>query len=228
DFVVRGRRLLPHRHDQPDCLLALAFGQTCIADKAVQMSHERSQYLAQARVFDAGDGRNDRICQHGLIFDDHGTLPNHFSNNKAGGPETRRLSDCSMSLAHTLTSGPREAGPFDPPPGPLLGPPPGPLGLGLRGTVRLRAPGNFSGFGVTGPSKNSKPIFSCGSAAVSSLTRTTRTWPPPLSLPNSTSSAKGFLMCSWITRAMGRAPICSSYLCWISHAFAGSDNSIVT
>src|ERR1700680_3564905 len=59
----------------------------------------------------------------------------------------------AIAAAHTLTSGPREAGPFDPPPGPL--------GFGLRGTVRLRAPGNFSGFGVTGASGNSKPIFSC-------------------------------------------------------------------
>ena len=31
----------------------------------------------------------------------------------------------------------------------------------MRGAVRLRAPGSFSGFGVTGPSTNSKPIFSC-------------------------------------------------------------------
>src|SRR5712671_3200623 len=74
----------------------------------------------------------------------------------------------SYRLFHTLTSGPREAGPFDPPLGPL--------GFGLRGTVRLRVPGSFSGFGVTGPSTNSKPIFSsAGSAAASSLTSTTRT-----------------------------------------------------
>jgi len=41
-----------------------------------------------------------------------------------------------------------------------LDPPLGPLGFGLRGAVRLRAPGSFSGFGVTGPSTYSKPIFS--------------------------------------------------------------------
>jgi hypothetical protein len=29
-------------------------------------------------------------------------------------------------------------------------------------------------------------------------------------LPNSTSSANGFLMCSWITRPSGRAPMRSS------------------
>jgi PAS domain-containing protein len=34
--------------------------------------------------------------------------------------------------------------------------------------------------------------------------------PPLRSLPNSSSSASGFLMCSWITRPIGRAPICSS------------------
>src|SRR6478609_7237827 len=53
--------------------------------------------------------------------------------------------------AYTLTSGPLEAGPFDPPLGPL--------GFGLRGGLRLRAPGSFSGFGVNGPSTYSKPIF---------------------------------------------------------------------
>src|SRR6266404_9983455 len=54
----------------------------------------------------------------------------------------------AISVVQTLTSGPREAGPFEPPLGPL--------GLGLRGTVRLRAPGSFSGLGVTGPSTYSK------------------------------------------------------------------------
>src|SRR6185437_363454 len=73
---------------------------------------------------------------------------------------------CIVRLPQAFTSGPREAGPFDPPP-------PGPLGFGLRGTVRLRAPGNFSGFGVTGPSTKSKPILSWD--VVSSLTSTTRT-----------------------------------------------------
>src|SRR5260370_8569727 len=35
----------------------------------------------------------------------------------------------------------------------------------------------------------------------------TRTVPPPFTtLPNSTSSASGFLRCSWMTRASGRAP----------------------
>src|SRR5712672_3955299 len=74
---------------------------------------------------------------------------------------------------HTLTSGPREAGP--------LGPPLGPPDFGLRGVVRLRVPGSFSGFGVTGPSTYSKPILSL--LVASSLTSTTRTWPPPLSWP---------------------------------------------
>src|SRR5690606_5169766 len=34
----------------------------------------------------------------------------------------------------------------------------------------------------------------------------TVTVPPPTSRPNSSSSASGFLMCSWMTRASGRAP----------------------
>ena len=34
----------------------------------------------------------------------------------------------------------------------------------------------------------------------------TFTWPPRISLPNRMSSARGFLMCSWMTRASGRAP----------------------
>src|ERR1700731_3672945 len=108
----------------------------------------------------------------GALCRDH--APARISRNKkAGGLATRRLPALLISAVHTLTSGPREAGPFDPP----LGPP----GFGLRGTVRLRAPGSFSGFGVTGPSTNSKPIFSsAGSAAASSLTSTTRTRPPPL------------------------------------------------
>src|ERR1700736_5185481 len=126
-----------------------------------------------------------------------------FAHRKAGGLNDAPASKFAISSAQTLTSGPRDAGPF--------GPPLGPLGFGLRGTVRLRAPGSFSGFGVTGPSTYSQPIFSCpASPAASSFTSTTRTWPPLLSLPNSTSSASGFLMCSWITRAIGRAPICSS------------------
>src|SRR5882724_10335536 len=103
----------------------------------------------------------------GALFRDH--APARISRNKkAGGLATRRLPVSLISAVHTLTSGPREAGPFDPPLGPL--------GFGLRGTVRLRVPGSFSGFGVTGPSTNSKPIFSsAGSAAASSLTSTTRT-----------------------------------------------------
>src|SRR5579883_479480 len=43
--------------------------------------------------------------------------------------------------------------------------------------------------------------------AAPSPSASTRTVPPPLaSLPNSTSSASGFLRCSWMTRASGRAP----------------------
>ena len=43
-----------------------------------------------------------------------------------------------------------------------------------------------------------------------SLDTETRTWPPLASRPNSSSSASGRLMCSWIVRAMGRAPIFGS------------------
>src|SRR5258708_9766881 len=73
---------------------------------------------------------------------------------KAGGLATRRLLDFAMSAAHTLTSGPRQAGPLAPPPL-------GPLGFRLRGTVRLRPPGSFSTFGGSGPSHLFKTIFSC-------------------------------------------------------------------
>src|SRR5258706_12360776 len=98
----------------------------------------------------------------------------------------RAGSQFAISVAQTLTSGPREAGPFEPPLGPL--------GFGLRGTLRLRVPGSFSGFGVTGPSTYSKPIFSwAASPATSSFTRTTRAWPPPFSLPNSPPHPAGFL-----------------------------------
>src|SRR3954468_22688967 len=81
--------------------------------------------------------------------------------------ERRLLNSCSERV-YTLTSGPRDAGPLEPPPGPL--------GFGLRGTARLRVPGSFSGLGVTGPSTNSKPIFCVpGSAAASPETSPTRT-----------------------------------------------------
>src|SRR5262245_51473992 len=113
-------------------------------------------------------------------------------------------------LAYTLASGTFGTVVRDPPP------PPPPLGAGGRGrrggggrrlALARRGSGSFSGFGVTGPSRYSKPSLSWPS---SPLTTITRTWPPPLSLPNSTSSASGFLMCSWIMRLIGRAPICSS------------------
>src|SRR5205807_581351 len=38
----------------------------------------------------------------------------------------------------------------------------------------------------------------------------TRTWPPLARRPNSSSSASGRLMCSWMVRAIGRAPIFGS------------------
>src|SRR5262249_48170332 len=56
-----------------------------------------------------------------------------------------------------------------------------------------RAAGNFSGLGVTGPSRNWKPSLS---RPCSSLSTITRTCPPAFKWPNSTSSASGFLMCS--------------------------------
>jgi len=99
-----------------------------------------------------------------------------------GQRKSRRSCDAPASSIHNigcldLDQRTSRAGPFDPPPL-------GPLGFGLRGTVRLRAPGSFSGFGVTGPSTYSKPIFSAlASSLASSLTSTTRTWPPPFSLP---------------------------------------------
>jgi hypothetical protein len=74
------------------------------------------------------------------------------SDQKNRRPRGAPASLFAIPAAHTLTSGPREAEPLEPPLGPL--------GFGLRGTVRLRVPGSFSGFGVTGPSTYSKPIFS--------------------------------------------------------------------
>ena len=46
------------------------------------------------------------------------------------------------------------------------------------------------------------------------------TRPPPASLPNSSSSASGRLILSWITRAIGRAPISGSKPCWASQSRA--------
>ena len=76
-----------------------------------------------------------------------------------------------------------------------------------RLALARRGSGSFSGRGFTGPSGYSKLSLLL---PASSVTTTTRTWPPYLSRPNSTSSASAFLMCSWITRAIGRAPISSS------------------
>src|SRR5262249_10540703 len=110
----------------------------------------------------------------------------------------------SICSPHTLTSGtlgtePRGlGGPLSPFGGLRRDDPDARFGLTFAG---------ISGFGVIGPSGNSKPSFS---APLSSLTRTTRTWPPALSLPKSTSSASGFLSASWIWRAIGRALMCSS------------------
>src|SRR4051812_4684361 len=102
----------------------------------------------------------------------------------------------SLLTGQTLTSGTFGTEPRggDEPPSPPLGPP---GGRGLRGPRRfaLAGAGTFSGFGVIGPSGNSKPILS---RPFSSLRTITRTWPPDLSLPNSTSSASGFLIVSWI------------------------------
>ena len=93
---------------------------------------------------------------------------------------------------HTLTNGtfgtvPRGGGPSSSfGPGGLLR-----RGPGLR--LGLAVAGIFSGLGVTGPSGNSKPSLS---TPVSFLSTTTRTCPPDLSLPKSTSSARGFLIAS--------------------------------
>src|SRR5262249_52742086 len=123
------------------------------------------------------------------------------------GHDVESASNNYQGWSYTLTSGTFGTEPRgDEPPSPR-----GPGGLlrrcapGLRfGLVRI---GIFSGLGVTGPSGNSKPSLL---SPVSSLRSITRTWPPALSLPNSTSSASGFLIVSWISRAIGRAPICSS------------------
>src|SRR5258708_14050865 len=124
----------------------------------VRLSRPRMGYL----------GENERRAGPGSLESATPPVPGKIPRTgrdigikKAGGLATRRLLDFAMSAAHTLTSGPREAGPLEPPPL-------GPLGFGLRGTVRLRAPGSFSRFGVTGPSTYSKPIFSWSASAAAS------------------------------------------------------------
>ncbi len=64
-------------------------------------------------------------------------------------------------------------------------------------------------FGVTGISSGSDSSFRPVSP-VSFVSTVMRTVPPFFSLPNNTSSASGFLMCSWMTRPSGRAPMRSS------------------
>ncbi len=68
-------------------------------------------------------------------------------------------------------------------------------------------------------SATSERYASTGSAASisASITRPVRSGatvtmavPPFTREPNSTMSARGFLMCSWMTRSMGRAPIVAS------------------
>ena len=62
--------------------------------------------------------------------------------------------------------------------------------------------GSGSGFGFTGPSSSASRFRPSPPSLTVILTV-----PPFLSLPNSTSSASGFLMCSWMTRPSGRAPM---------------------
>src|SRR5215207_2285410 len=135
------------------------------------------------------------------------------SRGRRGRPGRRRRLGFERPLPdvarHTLTSG--TFGTVLTPP-----PPPGPFGFrdlpNARGLIRF---GRFltafvtsrSGFGVTGPSGYSKPSASFSFSGLSTMTRTA---PPDLSLPNSTSSASGVLIVAWISRAIGRAPMVSS------------------
>src|SRR6266567_2027634 len=109
-----------------------------------------NSFKAGKLVRPAGKAAHLRLPDHPRL-----AVPENWPRHRPS--KSRRSCDApavefAISVVQTLTSGPREAGPF--------GPPLGPLGFGLRGTVRLRAPGSFSGFGVTGPSTYSKPIFS--------------------------------------------------------------------
>jgi uncharacterized protein len=84
-----------------------------------------------------------------------------------------------------------------------------------RARTRVRAP-IPSGRSYSAVSSGGFFAGSCGapaasiSSAISPSRTTTRTTPPLASLPNSSSSASGFLIVSWITRPSGRAPIFSS------------------
>src|SRR5258708_1699079 len=105
---------------------------------------------------------------------------------------------------YTLTSGifgtdPRLGGVAPPSPrGPgglarCFGPPPPPPPPPPRRLLFRRSGGIFSGFGVTGPSRNSKPSLSSvalspvSPSPLSSLITTPPTWRPFLSFPNTTS-----------------------------------------
>src|SRR6516164_1623308 len=101
------------------------------------------------------------------------------------------------------------------------------------GVILERLP--FTGVGGLGHSTNSG---SCGTGVAarsskekaspsSSALRVTRTTPPFANRPNSNSSASGFLMCSWITRARGRAPKSGSYPFSVSHVRALTSSSIL-
>ena len=59
-------------------------------------------------------------------------------------------------------------------------------------------------------SSSERALATASRAAAAVRRRSTNAWPPLASLPNSSSSASGRLMCSWITRAIGRAPIFGS------------------
>ncbi|MCY1307879.1 hypothetical protein D9M70_578450 [compost metagenome] len=83
------------------------------------------------------------------------------------------------------------------------------LSSAFFGFVAFIAGRETSAFGligvVSGTASSSKPLVP--SALVPIVTLTT---PPFFSLPKRISSASGFLMFSWMTRASGRAPIFSS------------------
>src|SRR5215207_8294584 len=126
------------------------------------------------------------------------------SRGRRGRPGRRRRLGFERPLPdvarHTLTSG--TFGTVLTPP-----PPPGPFGLIRFGRFLTAFVTSRSGFGVTGPSGYSKPSASFSFSGLSTMTRTA---PPDLSLPNSTSSASGVLIVAWISRAIGRAPMVSS------------------
>src|SRR5262245_23343806 len=122
----------------------------------------------------------------------HAEEENHEENQRLGGAERRLPADLvDDEESHPEHRGGEHRG--------AKGNPERPEGLHSASTGSWLAGGRAS---RSGGRKVKASLAAAPSPSVS-----TRTVPPPFdSLPNSTSSASGFLRCSWMTRASGRAP----------------------